>query len=338
MGLILIAKTQGSAGVTLKPVSAPVGRPLSPSPRALLTAQPGRQRRAYRLSAADLELTLALLRTGNLAAAGSRLGVDASTVFRSLQRIERGLGQTLFERRRTGCSPLELARVLAAQAEHIEVAMEAARVASQAAPEQAAGAVRITTTDTVLHALLAPALKGLRLQHPLLSFELHTAHELLSLTQRDADIALRATRQPPQHLVGRHLGPIRMALYAGRKGSVKDFDEVMAGPVDWVAPDDGIPGHPSVLWRKRHFPKLVPAYRVGSLLSVMELVALGLGVGLLPVFLAQTRRDLLQLSEAIDECQTELWLLAHPESRHLRRVATVYGHLAGALTDLLASP
>ena len=25
---------------------------------------------------------------------------------------------------------------------------------------------------------------------------------------------------------------------------------------------------------------------------------------------------------------TELWLLTHPESRHLRRIATVYGHLA----------
>jgi len=61
-------------------------------------------------------------------------------------------------------------------------------------------------------------------------------------------------------------------------------------------------------------------------------VALGLGVGMLPVFLAQARPDLLQLTEVVDECQTELWLLTHPESRHLRRVSTVYGHLARALS------
>jgi len=65
---------------------------------------------------------------------------------------------------------------------------------------------------------------------------------------------------------------------------------------------------------------------------VMEFVALGLGVGLLPVFLAEGRADLAALTPTLDECQTELWLLAHPESRHLRRVSTVFGMLAQRLT------
>ena len=56
----------------------------------------------YRMSPGDLETTLALVRGGTLATAGERLGVDASTVFRSLQRIERGLGRPLFERTRSG--------------------------------------------------------------------------------------------------------------------------------------------------------------------------------------------------------------------------------------------
>ena len=63
----------------------------------------------YKLSAADLEVILALSRTGTLALAGNRLGQDASTVFRSLQRIEKGLGQRLFERSRQGYQPGELA-------------------------------------------------------------------------------------------------------------------------------------------------------------------------------------------------------------------------------------
>ena len=40
----------------------------------------------YRLQAADLEVLLALTRTGTLAEAARRLAVDASTVFRSVQR------------------------------------------------------------------------------------------------------------------------------------------------------------------------------------------------------------------------------------------------------------
>jgi DNA-binding transcriptional LysR family regulator len=64
----------------------------------------------------------------------------------------------------------------------------------------------------------------------------------------------------------------------------------------------------------------------------MELVAAGMGVGVLPLFLAQPRKDLIQLTDILDECQTDLWLLTHPESRHLRRVSTVFRHLSEQIT------
>lgn len=285
----------------------------------------------YRMSPGDLEVTLALVRGGTLATAGERLGVDASTVFRALQRIERGLGRALFERSRSGYVATELASELAEHAERMEAALEAARSSAEAAPAQISGTVRITTTDTVLHGLVAPALRSLQTTHPMLSYELHTGNELASLTRRDADIAVRATKRPPPHLVGKQVGPIRVALYAARKGGVRQFAEVESGKSDWIAPDDALPEHPSVVWRKRRFPKAVPRYRVSSILSVLELVALGLGVGVVPLFLAEGRSDLVRLTEALDECETELWLLTHPESRHLRRVGAAYSHLAQAL-------
>ena len=286
----------------------------------------------YKLGAADLETVLALVRGGTLAGAGERLGVDASTVFRSLQRIERGLGQALFERSRSGYRAFELAQSLAEHAEQLELALDSARSAAQLRPDEVSGTVRVSTTDTILHGLVAPALKDLRALHPLLSFELHTGNELASLARRDADIAVRATKRPPQHLVGQHVGPIRVALFAAKKGPIKRYADVEAGRAPWVAPDDALPGHPSVVWRKRHFPKVVPSYRVNSILTVMELVGLGLGVGVVPLFLAKSHSNLTQLTEVLDECQTELWLLTHPESRHLRRVSAVYGHLARVLS------
>ena len=285
----------------------------------------------FRLGPADLEVSLALARAGTLATAGERLGVDASTVFRALQRIERGLGRPLFERTRAGYVPNELALALTAHAESVEAALEAARAAVESEPAQISGTVRITTTDTVLHGLVAPVLAALRTEHPLLGFELHTGNELASLTRRDADIAVRATKRPPTHLVGKQLGPIRVALYAHRRGAVRKMAQVQAGDCDWIAPDEGLPDHPSVVWRKRHFPKAAPRYRVSSVLSVLELISLGLGVGVVPLFLAEGRRDLQRLTEPLDECETELWLLTHPEARHLRRIGTVYTHLAQAM-------
>jgi len=263
--------------------------------------------------------------------AGERLGQDASTVFRSLQRIEKGLGQRLFERTRQGYQAGDLAQELSLQAEQMEVHLEAARSLTQSRPEQVSGSVRITSTDTILHALVAPALAPLRKHHPLLSYELHAGNEIASLTRRDADIAVRATRRPPNHLVGKHVGPIRVAAYAGAKTSVRRLDAGMAGEYGWIAPDDALPEHPSVLWRKKHFPKVAPTYRVNSILTVADMVAKGLGVGLIPLFLAEGDKRLRQITDVLDECQTELWLLTHTESRHLRRVSTVFGHLAQTL-------
>ena len=272
-----------------------------------------------------------MVRAGTLAAAAERLKVDASTVFRSLQRIERALARPLFERTRSGYVANELARSLAEHAERIESALEAARVAANAAPDEVSGTVRITTTDTILHGLVAPALQALRSDHPLLEYELHTGNELASLTRRDADIAVRATKRPPQHLVGRHLGPIRVALYAARKGRIRRYADVERGRAAWIAPDDALPEHPSVVWRRKHFPKVAPAYRVTSILTVLELVALDLGVGVLPMFIAASRADLVALTGALDDATTDLWLLTHAEARHLRRVATVFRHLAETL-------
>ncbi|CAJ0719297.1 hypothetical protein LMG6871_02780 [Ralstonia edaphis] len=284
----------------------------------------------YRLSAADLEIVLAMVRTGTLAAAGERLGVDASTVFRSLQRIERGLGATLFARSRTGYVAGDLAHALAEQAEQVESALEAARSAVHAVPDQVSGTVRITTTDTILVGLVAPALKGLQAQHPNLNYDLRVSNELASLTRRDADIAVRATRRPPQHLVGKHIGSIRVGLYAACASGIT-YADVEAGCTPWVAVDDAIPDHPSVSWRKRHFPKVMPTYFVNSLQIAAEMVAMGVGVGILPLVMAQARSDLVSLRDLQDANQSELWLLTHPESRHLRRIAVVYGHLAQTL-------
>ncbi len=285
----------------------------------------------YKLSAQDLDLLLVLTRSGTLSVAAERLGVDSSTVFRALQRIERGIGQPLFLRNRSGYLPSETALRLVAHAERMEAEIEAARSVLQSEPEQVSGRVRITTTDTILHGLVAPLLKSCRLLHPLLVFDLHTGNEPANLMRRDVDIAIRATKHPPEHLIGKCLGSIRVALYAPNEMEISSLDDALSKGIDWIAPDEALPEHPSVLWRKRHYPKIVPAYSVSSILTAADAVALGMGVAVLPLFLAESRTDLKRVSDVLDECETALWLLTHPESRHLRRVSVTYSYLANEL-------
>jgi DNA-binding transcriptional LysR family regulator len=278
----------------------------------------------YELTATDLQVVLAMVRGGTLAEAAARSGSDPSTVFRALQRLERQLGQRLFERGRPGYAPMETALELARHAERVETELEAARAAVTGTAATVSGRVRLTTTDSVLRGLVLPCLPALTRAHPLLQLELQAQNALLNLTRRDADIALRATPKPPQHLVGRELGVIRFVV-AGRRGA---HGRGSLEAQDWVAPDESMPEHPSVRWRTRAYPKLVPRLLADGIVGVVDAIRTGAGIGVVPLFMLDVEPQLKALTEPLEGCESTLWLLAHPESRHLRRIAAVYQHLA----------
>src|SRR3982750_2949274 len=112
----------------------------------------------YALTAPDLELLLALTRGGTLAEAAARLSADASTVFRAVQRIEKNLGQRLFERGRRGYLPSDAMVRIAHHPGRIETELEAARAAAQGQGAEVSGRVRVTTTDSVLRGVVLPCL------------------------------------------------------------------------------------------------------------------------------------------------------------------------------------
>ncbi|MEJ7930924.1 LysR family transcriptional regulator [Ramlibacter sp. AN1015] len=281
----------------------------------------------YELTASDLQVVLALARGRTLAEAAARSASDPSTVFRALQRLERRLGQRLFERSRQGYLPTDVALEVARHAERIEAELEAARAAATGAQGAVDGRVRLTTTDSVLRGLVLPCLPALARAHPLLQLEVQANNALLNLTKRDADIALRATPKPPEHLVGRELGQIQFVVAGLRAaGSRRPLDAQ-----DWVAPDESMPEHPSVRWRRRAFPKLAPRLLADGIVGVIDAIRSGCGVGVVPVFMLAIEPQLKALTDPLDGCESTLWLLAHPESRHLRRIAAVYQHLADNL-------
>src|SRR3954470_5930121 len=107
-------------------------------------------RTQYELTAADLQVVLALVRGGTLAEAAARSGSDPSTVFRAVQRLDKQLGQRLFQRTRQGYLPTDTALEVARHAEKIEAELEAARAAATGAASAVSGRVRVTTTDSVL--------------------------------------------------------------------------------------------------------------------------------------------------------------------------------------------
>jgi DNA-binding transcriptional LysR family regulator len=277
------------------------------------------------LGAAELELVLALIRGRTLHGAAERLGIDASTVFRAIRRLEKALGETLFDRGRQGYVPTPLALDLGAHAERIESQLQEARAAISGSSGAPTGVLRVTTTDTLLHSLLLPLAARFADLYPGIELELVATNALANLSRREADVAIRATRKPPEHLVGVRLGTLRAAVYASKDYLTrgKPYPE----GADWIVLDDSLPEHPSQAWRRQRYPKLPARHRVNSVMSVAGAVMAGMGVGVVPLFVFDGDPQVEIVEGPLDELDTELWCLAHPDARELQRVKLWFAFL-----------
>ena len=281
----------------------------------------------YQIDHTDLSLVLALVRGRSLARAAELLQVDVSTVFRAVRRLEAALGVALFEKSRRGYEPSETARALAEQAERAEQALDAARVALELGKQVVSGTVRLTCTDAVLSSLLLPALARFMPNYPALALELVTSNDFANLSRRDADLALRLTNEPPEHLVGRRLAKVSYVVCARDDGQ----DRSDLARQSWIAPDEAMPDHATVLWRLREWPGVTPNYRCSSMYAVAQLARAGLGVAALPDFVLRAHPELKALGPPLTGCDTELWLLTRPDCRALRSVQTLFEELSAAL-------
>ncbi|MDE1193912.1 LysR family transcriptional regulator [Pseudomonas sp. Bc-h] len=288
----------------------------------------------YRINHADLNLILALVRGKTLARAAELLKVDVSTVFRAVRRLESATGTALFEKSRAGYQPTSAAIVLAQQAESAEQALALAQISLEQGQQIVSGTVRLTCTEAVLQSLLLPALRRFMPDYPGLKLELNTSSTFANLSRRDADIALRLTNTPPQHLVGTRLGTVSYRVCASEE-YLRRSGHTALEEMAWIAPDDFLPDHPTVAWRRQQLPGVNLAYRCSSMLAVAHLVRAGMGVAALPDFMLR-EGELQQLGTPLEDYDTALWLLTRPDCRGLRSVSALFSELTRAI-DLSGS-
>ncbi len=161
----------------------------------------------------DARYFLAIHRTGTLSAAARRLGVNQSTVGRRLEVLEEQLGARLFLRTRDGYSTSPAGEQLLPRAERMEE--EAIAIARELVghQERLTGSVRVTSSDAFGPRVVAPILAQFHELHPGIDLEFDADNRLLSLTKREADVAVRFTRPPDRHLVARKAAPFAHAVY-----------------------------------------------------------------------------------------------------------------------------
>jgi DNA-binding transcriptional LysR family regulator len=273
------------------------------------------------LSWDDFRYVKAIADSRSLAGAAETLAVNHSTVFRRLGQIEQQLGSRLFERGRAGYSLTacgeEMVELAARMGEDI-ISFERKVTGRDLRPS---GELRITTSDMVLLHLLNEVLIGFRRAYPDILLEVVVSNQRLDLSKRDADVAVRATYQPPDALAGRRVARIAWAIYGPKALASKPFDLSVDGRRhDWIAFADTASIGKAMKWLKEHVDEKRIVYRINTMIGLPEAAAGGLGMVLLPCYVGTAVAGLAQLSPPLPELEGELWLLSHPDLRNTARV------------------
>ncbi|MFL6731202.1 MAG: LysR family transcriptional regulator [Sphingomicrobium sp.] len=288
-----------------------------------------------KLSWDDLRIIRAIGKNGALARAAEMLGINNSTIARRLSKVERVLGATLFDRRRTGYTPTVQGEELIALAERVEldVVSVARRVSGHA--QGHAGDLRITTSDSILLYLLTPIIASFRAVNPAIRVEVSVGNASLNLARGESDIAVRATGKPPENLFGRKIATIAWAPYGASPGSgsrpAGDGTLVDRQWVSYGGQLSGLKAHPFAEERV-HADNI--AYRTDSVAGASAAIAAGMGVGYLPCFVGDLEPALARVGAIEPELDDELWLLTHPDIRRSDRICAFMTHCIEALTQI----
>ncbi|HEY6099949.1 MAG TPA: LysR family transcriptional regulator, partial [Anaeromyxobacter sp.] len=287
--------------------------------KAQASAGPARERAG--LDWGHLRFFLALARTGSLSRAARALGVDRNTVARRVAALEEELGLPLYERGPQGWIRTAAGEELAQLASRVEEDVLALARHADARDPAVAGTVRLTTASHVAARLLAPAVPALRERHPGLVLELAVDQRPFDLTRREADLALRMGRPREVGLVTRKLSDVAFRLYASpaylrRRRTVDFANDAFLGF------DESLAGAPQERWLARVAPDRRVVFRCNSTAALVEAAGAGVGVAVLPCFVADRDPGLVRL-EGPEPVAHELWLLVHGDLRRTPRVRAV---------------
>ncbi|MGB5810653.1 MAG: LysR family transcriptional regulator [Polyangiales bacterium] len=272
----------------------------------------------------DIRYFLALHRHTTLAAAGTALASDPTTVSRRLIKLEERLGARLFDRAPGGYVLTEAGHRLLPRASGIE--REALGVERDVAGEdqKLEGVVRLAATEMLTTRFLAPHLSKFREAYPGIQLDLICTNEEVNLARREADIALRLSRPTHDDVVIKRLASVDVGLYASSEyihrhgkpnGSLEGHELVLFA--------EGRPFHRENSWIEARAANAEIAVRVDSVSAMYAAVVAGVGVALLPCLIADRdgRLERIPLGGAPEPRQ--IWQAVHRDVRQSARIQAV---------------
>ncbi len=278
----------------------------------------------------DVRYFLELARRGTLSGAARSLGVEHTTVARRVAALEQRIGVRLFDR---------LPRNWRLTGEGEQLLQHARRIEDEALAFSRAslgvgtlhGTVRLSAPPAFVSHFVVPRLTTLRRRWPGITLELIAETREANLFRREADLALRLSRPVAAGLAARPLGDIGYGLYAAAAW-------LRRKPEHWefVGYDDSLRETPQQQWLDKLAGARPYALRSNDLAALHQACRGGLGVAVLPHFLARGDKALHPLPDHDCPVTRRVWMVLHPDVRRSTRVKAVADSLVDLFRDSAA--
>jgi len=270
----------------------------------------------------DARYVLALSRTGSLKDAAEELGVNQSTVYRRVNQCEDELGVRLFERSTHGHRLTPAGELLTRFAEDAAQSLDATMTRLHGHDLRLTGSLHLTSTDTVAHTVVLPALAAFRERYPGIDVHLNIDAHRYDLSRREADIAIRPTASPPPHLSGVCILDETWGVY-GVAGEALPSDAGDMQACHAVLGDAELASIPAMKWFESAIRDSNVVLRTGSVACAVEVAVQQRALCLLPTFIGDADSRLEKASIESGHA-IQVWLLTHPEIRKAARVRAFF--------------
>jgi DNA-binding transcriptional LysR family regulator len=279
----------------------------------------------------NLRYFLAVARAGRLTTAARRLHVDHATCSRRIAALEATLAAQLFERRPQGYFLTDYGNRLLAMAEAMESQVLAAQNEVGGQDLLLSGTVRIGAPDGFTTYFLAPRIGQLAANYPDLEIQLVASPRLLSLSKREADIAISLNRPIEGKVVARKLTDYDLALFASRSylkkaKPIRAPDDLFNHPI--IGYVDDLIFAPELNYLDEIAKGLRAKLQSSNLIAQMTATVAGRGLCVLPLFMATHQPTLVRVLPETVSLRRSFWLTIHADLRNIARMRAVMDFLS----------
>ncbi|MEM5516133.1 LysR family transcriptional regulator [Henriciella sp. AS95] len=282
----------------------------------------------------DLRYVAALADTGTIAEAARRLNVNRTTVQRRISAFEEQLQYRLFSRDGWGLTPLPEATPFLEAARQIDESLSAIERKMSGASGDVSGDLTFTTTNSMYIAQIAELVSRFQSAHPGILLHINLTSSTLNVSQREAEVAIRPSMAPPEHLAGRRICDVTFGLYASWEYAAR-FRSHSPAEHDWIGYTDSFEGTPANEWISNNVPRNRVRMRADNYVAIAEAARWGSGIAVLPRAFGDQHDGLKRIEGMLDErISTGLWMLTHPDLRQSPRVRAFMDFMSHGLSDV----